>query len=155
MSAEWVGPAADSDPADWSRNVCEQVVDTMLGECIGTGIGRAVFEVAFNEHIVAKVENRARSFQNVAEWLLWQDVADTAARKWFAPCHGISASGIVLIQARTDPIPRDRKVKVPDWFTDNKRANFGLYEGRVVCHDYGYLQMPAFAARPKLVPVED
>lgn len=105
-------------------------------EQIGSGIARAVWRSKVLPNSVIKVEENAVSFQNIAEWQLWEAVKDTEFAKWFAPCEWISANGAVLIQARTTPAAKypDR---LPVFLTDTKRANYGMHKGRFVCHDYG------------------
>lgn len=105
---------------------------------IGYGISRQVFSSRLMPQSVVKVEQDAARFQNVMEYQIWQSVKETDFAKWFAPCEFISANGSVLVQARTEPVPRNQFPKqMPVFLTDFKRANYGLYDGRVVCHDYG------------------
>ena len=70
---------------------------------------------------------------------IWNDwSADKEMKSWLAPCEAISPCGTVLLQGRTQPIPKEHYPKrLPKFFTDTKRSNFGLLEGRIVCHDYG------------------
>lgn len=108
-----------------------------LGKKLGGGIGRSVFVYELNPAYVVKVDAK-RGFQNPIEWEVWQLVKDTPYAKWFAPCRAISAYGSVLLQARTLPAPRARyPKKMPEFLTDYKYSNYGLYKGRIVCHDYG------------------
>jgi len=112
------------------------------GERLGNGIGREVYEMATDATKVVKIETAARSFQNIAEWELWRQVKDTRHAKWLAPCHHISPCGIILIMDRTEPLRRGECPKrVPDWLTDFHRGNWGMLNGRVVCHDYGYTRL--------------
>ena len=51
-------------------------------------------------------------------------------------------SGHFLVQARTTrPTHYDWPEKVPAYLTDLKKANFGMLNGRLVCHDYGLHMM--------------
>jgi hypothetical protein len=53
----------------------------------------------------------------------------------FADC---SPSGSVLLMKRTEPAPASMYPRrVPGFFADLKRENWGMYEGRMVCCDYG------------------
>lgn len=110
----------------------------LIGDPMGYGTFRHIFNHATDEGLVVKVENGAQSFHNVAEWHAWQSVKDTKFAKWFAPCMSISASGTILIMQRAQPatskqLPR----KVPAFFTDLKAENWGIIDGRPVCVDYG------------------
>ena len=59
------------------------------------------------------------------------------AKQWLAPCVSISPCGSVLIQRRTLPVTKAQlPSKVPAWLTDFKLANWGMLDGKVVCHDY-------------------
>ncbi len=49
--------------------------------------------------------------------------------------------GLLQIQKRTLPLERDLTDEEKEQFkdfcgTDNKKENFGYYQGRIVCHDY-------------------
>lgn len=108
-------------------------------EKVGWGSAREVYKMrAPQDDCVVKLESKSYSFQNVREWNVWETVKETKFAKWFAPCVSISPNGSVLIQRKTTPVPSDMwPEKVPCFLTDLKRANFGMYEGRLVCHDYG------------------
>ena len=113
----------------------------MCGKWLGGGIGRGVYVLGVDPSLVIKIETVSRSFQNVTEWEVWNDLerGDYEAMDWFAPCHYISPCGTILIQARTTPLDKSQAAKrVPAFFTDLKYQNFGMYDGRVVAHDYGY-----------------
>jgi hypothetical protein len=105
---------------------------------IGHGMSRQVYRSKILPHAVIKVEEVAQSFQNIMEWETWQMVKGTPAEKWFAPCEYISPQGIVLIMAKTtEPAADQYPEQMPVFLSDFKRANYGIYEGRLVCHDYG------------------
>lgn len=109
------------------------------GDPIGSGIGRQVFACGLNAEWVIKVEEGSGSFQNAAEWFVWDRVKDVKhVARWFAPCHYISPCGGVLIQSRTQPLPKEQYPdKVPVFLSDLKYSNYGLLNGQFVCHDYG------------------
>lgn len=111
----------------------------ITGDIIGAGEFRIVFEHAHRKDLVLKFEPHAQSFHNIAEWDLWQDNRDNKpVARWLAPCEFISPCGIILAQKKTGkPQPSDYPNMVPEFLTDLKRKNFGLYEGRLVAHDYG------------------
>jgi hypothetical protein len=112
------------------------LVNMMCGERLGSGIGREVFVNSLDKTQVIKFEGNACSFQNVIEWETWKRVVGTEFERWFAPCISISPNGSVLIQARTT-VPTKFPDQMPVFLTDFKRANYGVYKGRVVAHDYG------------------
>ena len=56
------------------------------------------------------------------------------------PCIAISDDGIVLVQKKTtEATKKQYPKKIPNFFTDTKYQNFGIYKGHLVCHDYGDL----------------
>tara|TARA_R110000796_G_scaffold117736_1_gene230791 strand:- start:27101 stop:27565 length:465 start_codon:yes stop_codon:yes gene_type:complete len=110
----------------------------ICGDLLGQGLGREVYACAIEPTVVIKFETRARSFQNVLESECWDQVCHTALAKWFAPVINISACGTVLLMRRTmAPRPGELPDKVPSLFTDMKTENWGMLDGRPVCHDYG------------------
>ncbi len=124
----------------------EEAFNLLCGEKIGYGMSREVFECALLPGYVVKVETDRQRFQNVIEWETWNTVVGTAASRWFAECKWISPNGKILIQERTrPPAPTEFLDRVPVWFTDLKRTNWGMARagkdgtGRqfLVCHDYG------------------
>lgn len=101
-------------------------------------MSRDVYDSKMLPDSVVKVESAAGFFQNVMEWEAWQRLKDTEFAKWLAPCEWISPSGTVLIMKKTIPA-RDREYldRMPAFLSDLKKANYGMYNGRLVCHDYG------------------
>ena len=130
------------DDFDISAAAQREIKDLILGEKLGGGISRQVFEYALNDKYVVKIEDRSQSFQNIIEWEVWHHLKGCkATARWLAPCHYISPNGIVMIQERTMPMrPNERPKRVPSWLTDIKPDNWGLLNGKPVCHDYGFLQ---------------
>lgn len=119
-----------------SASVQKDFNNLFLGEKLGQGIHRQVFEHALDRKLVIKVESHARCFANVREWDVWMNIqfAPDLAR-WFAPVVGISDNGNVLLQRRTKPI-KELPAELPNFFTDIKPENFGRLGDRIVCHDY-------------------
>lgn len=124
----------------FSSSLAMDVAGMALGEHIGDGETRNVFEWLPRRGTVAKLENGAQSFHNITEHALWNEVKDTHLAKWFAPVVSISASGIVLLQERTRPIKAEEShllpKRVPSFMQDLKPENWGWWRGRIVCHDY-------------------
>ena len=124
----------------FSRNtITADFFSLITGDLIGEGSSRAVYECKLDPDIVIKFEHRAGSFQNVAEWQVWDRVGCVLEIKdWFCPCVAISACGSILIQKRAQNI-REKELpkRVPAFFTDMKMENWGLYKGKPVIRDYG------------------
>jgi len=115
----------------------DDLMDMICGQLLGQGEHRKVFACRFNDSQVIKFDN-LRNFSNATEWAIWNELKDTPIGKWLAPVYSISDGGMWLAMARTEPL-RDKELpkKVPSMFCDIKRSNWGLFEGRPVCHDYG------------------
>lgn len=115
-----------------------ELMDTLCGDLLGKGAFRNAYWCRLALDSVVKIEEGSRDFNNILEWEIWSKVEGTPHEKWFAPCSFISACGTVLIQKKTEPCSKDRLPKLlPAYFRDIKPDNFGIYKGRVVCHDYG------------------
>lgn len=121
-----------------NENQLRGLVGLFIGEQLGSGVYRKVYEHAQEEGMVIKVEDADGGFANVREWEFWLAHADAPKwSRWLAPCVSISPCGLVLVQRRTTPILSDEAPKqVPAFFTDIKLDNWGKLDGRVVCHDY-------------------
>lgn len=115
--------------------------DMFCGMKIADGSARSVYTMKLMDELVVKIEPGDNSFQNVEEWNRWNDIKYMEdARKWFAPCRSISPNGKILIQERVYR-PHEHyeyPKRMPRWFTDLKKSNFGFLEdGSFVCCDYG------------------
>ncbi|MDP2322550.1 MAG: hypothetical protein Q8N51_00780 [Gammaproteobacteria bacterium] len=112
-----------------------------VGKFIGGGVYRQVFEHAFDKTQVIKLEMEAGHFHNAMEAQVWERVRWCGSiGRWFAPVLGISPWGSALLMARTEPLSAAQMKRwrhIPAFFTDIKPGNFGVYKGRLVCHDYG------------------
>jgi len=124
-----------SDLISGSPVMTRDMIGFILGPYLGEGAGREVYEYAMNAKIVIKIEVYSRSFQNVSEWETWQG-AEGKMEDWLAPCLQISPCGLYMIQERTTPALTYPE-KVPYFLGDTKIQNFGMFDGRFVCHDYG------------------
>lgn len=121
----------------------------LCGDLIGEGTCRRVFQHAQNSNLVVKVEQGAKSFGNAIEWDTWVH-ASPELRRWLCPVVDISPRGEVLIMEKAEPLrvtelPR----RIPALFTDLKISNWGMYQGRPVCIDYGWQRMNSNAALVK------
>ena len=113
-------------------------------DMIARGAARQVFASKLDPSSVWKVEDGARSFQNVNEWEFWNHVKDGPLAEWLAPCEAISSTGAILLQKRTRPVSiSELPDKIPAAFTDLKVTNWGMFDNRIVCHDYGKLILDA------------
>lgn len=124
------------------------LIECMVEQRLGNGAAREVWKLRGVPY-VAKIE-RGKSFQNVLEWSLWNDSDGTPLRQWLAPCMTISGNGAILIQAETtQPYGVKLPELVPAALCDLKVQNFGLYEGRLVAHDYGLNVAAELGARSR------
>lgn len=112
----------------------------MIGEKLGEGEHRDVHVFLPDTTKVIKIDKSGTYFANVSEWTLWGEVHGTKLQRWFAPVFGISSSGLFLVQARTQPVGKLPK-RLPAFFADIKRSNFGYLDGRLVAHDYAHHQV--------------
>lgn len=108
------------------------------GECIGRGTTREVYVFRYDPKYVIKYEHNLGTFCNINEWNTW-DRGGNDIRNWLAPCESISDCGRYLIQRRTEPCEaKDLPRLVPSFLTDKGLPNFGWFDKRIVCHDYGH-----------------
>lgn len=117
-----------------------EAFNLLCGNLIGSGMTRKVFECAFDKTLVIKVEDdEVRThFQNMMEWFVWNQVCGTDWEKWFCPVREISPNGRLLIMPRTSMVSvRELPDRLPKFLMDLKPSNFGMYQDRFVCHDYG------------------
>jgi len=119
----------------------EEAFDLMCGVLLGEGVGRKVFVCKLDETLVVKVEkDPAGLFQNPHEYRMWVETSTyRKAADWLAPCVAISTHGLVMLQKRVEPITRAQLPETLPAFLDRdlKPSHFGMFEGRVVCCDYG------------------
>ncbi len=135
-------------PYDMSDACKRDLIGAIFGDHLGGGASRQTFIYEPNTNYVIKLEDRARWFQNIQEWNTWMEVKDTKHAKWFAPCAWISPCGTLLLQKRTEAVcAKGVPGKIPDYFTDLKLANFGLLNGRFVCHDYGIIKLSSIGLK--------
>lgn len=135
-------PLEERASLEWSQGVTLDLHKLFLGQRLGGGLSREVFEFAYDPRYVVKIETQY--FQNVTEMQVWGAVKDTEWAKWFAPVKSISGFGSVLIMRRTsEPTPRQKvnfPDKLPDFLADSRVENWGILNGRWVMHDYGFMR---------------
>lgn len=114
-----------------------EIRDLLIGDKIGEGAFRDVYQCRLNDKWVVKVEREYESyFHNAMEWHTWHDAKGSDFEKWFAPCHFISPNGKALVQSKTELLLR-LPDNIPEFFCDCKIDNFGTIDDIIVCHDYG------------------
>lgn len=139
--------------------VMDDVLTSLMGEQIGEGSSRLVFEYRLDPRMVIKVQmtDSRGQFCNITEYLHWNDINAMSnynkwLPKWYAPVRWMSTNGRLLVMDRTKPIPEHKLPKrIPHFFSDVKAENFGILRGRIVCHDYGHLK-PLTEHTRKTVP---
>lgn len=114
----------------------EDLQSLVFGEILGIGVHRKVAVYKPDPTLVIKCAVETPNI-NTLEDEMWMMIRDTSIAKWFAPCVEISDCGMFLLQKRTEPCPKDKyPTKIPSFFGDLKYRNFGLLNGKFVCHDY-------------------
>ncbi len=117
------------------------LLDFVLGEYLGSGIYRDVYEYALDKNWVIKIENKDGNGENWAEWRLYHAIKYSEHKKWFAECKWISDNGLIMMQRKTEEFSKKEKKlpkKIPNYFTDVKQSNFGWIGNQLVCHDYSF-----------------
>lgn len=115
----------------------DDLMNLVCGKLLGEGQYRQVFACHLDESWVVK-KDTGENYSNIHEYAIYDEAYNTPLRKWLAPARWLSPRGLWLIQDRTEPISKDRLPKsVPSIFCDFKADNWGLLNGRPVCHDYG------------------
>lgn len=119
-----------------------EIFDSLIGNFIGSGCSRDVYEYIPDNKFVVKIEHATGEGDNLAEYNIWRAIQFTANSKWFAPCQWISPNGMILIQRKTLPLYGATKNKVPEkipsFFTDVHSKNFGWMDKQLVAHDYSF-----------------
>lgn len=107
---------------------------------VGNGISRTVYKHPSDPRKVVKIEE-AGYFQNLNEWLLWQQwKSQPALSRWLAPCYEISADGRRLVMEYVHDLePWKPITEIPNWLREPQKENFGYMGKKIVCRDYGYL----------------
>lgn len=132
---------------DEGPNIRNFILKFIVGDLLGEGAYRRVYEMGMPDRVL-KVEHCGKEFCNITEWKVWQAVEHTPLAEWFAPCIDIDLMGVALIQKRTKQLDSEEEFKklvettrggkLPSFFDDIHYGNFGLLDGLLVCHDYGF-----------------
>lgn len=156
MSIDFPRPSIPEPYGNFDNTVSRDFLDAMCDREIGHGMSRVVFSLRHAPDKVVKIESYAHFHYNVLEGSVWGDLSDTPLAKWLAPVHYLSACGSVMVQSRTTPPPPTYKwpEKIPIFFTDTKKGNFGLIGRKLVCHDYAINRMDRYGASMRMVKAE-
>ena len=135
------------------KNTADQLlfndaIDLLCGQKIASGQFREVFDCTLMPGYVVKVEKDSSTFHNIREFEVWQAVQYTEHSAAFAQVHIMSSNGRILVMEKTQrPGLKEWPDKIPAYFTDIKRENFGMsmlkdpktgiISNKFVCHDYG------------------
>lgn len=140
----------------------QQSLNLLVGDILGEGAFRRVYEVRHDPSLVLKIDYDG-SLSNAKEWMTWCALDGTPDAKWFAPCVAIDEFTGAMLQKRcrllsdTEWEAHERRT-LPKYLQDySKRTNWGWYQegdepGRVVMVDYAMnllIEDGARAGRPK------
>lgn len=126
--------------SNYKNTVTDDLLELFVGPVISYGTYRDVytFRPSPTEYVI-KIQRNSGSlrFDNVIEWDIWNEFKDHKFGKYLAPIETISENGHVLIMRKTKPLLKSLdKYKLPTLLSDLKEENFGLYNDKIVCHDY-------------------
>lgn len=128
---------------DSDRDVANGALSLLLNQQLGSGGSRVVYRINGQPERVIKLESNPHLCQNIIEYELYGQWAETKeAKRWLAECFDSSYNGRALIQERlsiiTDPNDPRLPAKIPRFLTDLKISNWGVSkDGQVKCCDYG------------------
>lgn len=110
----------------------------IFGDKISSGQYRDVYDYKPKRGYVIKVTHYQE--YNWNEYNIWQEVKDAPYKKWFAPVLDISAGGHFLIMKKAkQPTAAKFPKRIPNFFTDLKKENFGFIGNQFVALDYQHL----------------
>jgi hypothetical protein len=116
----------------------------IVGEKIGSGLFRDVYEYVDRKDLVVKIAKDTRgNICNSIEFQVWSEVMYfknelEEIKNWFAPVESISTNCCVLIMKRTQEKPNKKRPDLlPKLLVDTHYDNFGWIGDKFVCHDYG------------------
>lgn len=110
----------------------------LVGEMIGFGATRRVFDCKLSNKFVVKIQY-VGGFHNAIEFEVWEAVGPAYWwSRWFAECIFISNDGKLLIQEKVDMerAYSEYPKKIPRFFTDIKYDNYGFVGNQLKCVDY-------------------
>lgn len=126
-----------------SHNTLYGLLETLVGDHLGTGLYRDVYVNALNEKQVIKIaKDGYGAVANAKEFDMWSEVMGFKnnlqwVKDWFCPVVSISSNSNILIMERTFSKPSKKlPSEVPAFMFDVHSGNFGWIGNRFVCHDY-------------------
>lgn len=129
------------------QDVNTDLITTLLGEKLGKGSYRTVYQHNWDKDWVIKIEPKNTEC-NITEYLLWDEIRGLKnelawVKDWFAPVLWMSPNGKILCMKKASEFPKNKKLErpteVPAFFSDVKWDNFGWVGNRFVCFDYGFM----------------
>lgn len=130
--------------------MAKEILEAVVGPMIANGTSRSVFSCKYDSNVVLKFQ-KSYGQQNAMEAHVWERYRnDPRVSRWLAPIYSRSSNNRVIVQARTMPLV-SRPRKLPAFLNDHKVQNYGILNGRVVCHDYGIISL---VGSTKLEPVQ-
>lgn len=110
----------------------------LCGKWLGSGIHRAVYECSFNDKWVIKLAlGEDGRKMNLIEEKISYELGECDLKKWFAKVIDVSEAGLLLIMEKAEMGRiKDYPGRIPHFFTDLKRSNYGWIGNRFVCVDY-------------------
>lgn len=138
-----------NDFSEVTKDHWPKLNDMLVGDKIGEGCTRAVYEWKPDSSLVLKVElSDSFAHANVIEYQIWTAFQyDSSMSKYFAPVTWISSCGHYLLMKKCKRFDYFRELrrpnKFPAWLGDPCNFNFGwLYDPKsedhsFVCIDYG------------------
>lgn len=135
-----------------SEFIGREAFNLICGKKIAGGEFRDVYNCSIDPSLVVKVEDRSKSFCNAFEMKIWNEFKDVkSVARWLAPCVDISPCGAIMLQKKVERVHISNMPKtMPEFLRDFKIENFGMFEGRLVCCDYGGLTMDLPTKRKKV-----
>jgi hypothetical protein len=122
-------------------------IEGLIGEEIGRGRTRRVFTVKDDLQFVIK-QDISEEGANAAEYANYKMACFLGFREWLAPVVFLSQNGKYLVQFKCEKIRKEdiekMPKKVPSFFKDLKRHNWGFFGGQFVCFDYAQARFDRF-----------
>lgn len=120
------------------------VQDDILGECIGQGNTRRVYQHARHKDLVVKIP-KGFDGANKKEWRLWNKYKDSPVGDFMCPCVEYVPKNYLIMQKckpltgipRTVVMERIAQMRSIG-FRDVRKCNLGLYDNKIVLLDYGH-----------------
>jgi hypothetical protein len=129
-------PAVHSDDAQFAALIPEGTSPFPGGST------RTVYPIPGHQDLVLKVAKNGSNAANWVEAVIYWHLTDNSQ---FGEVVSISESGKYLVMERLDDLPADGAAtqKIPTWWTDRKRENFGrsTSTGAIKIRDYAQVNL--------------